>query len=190
MRLAYVWDSRRCIACRACIVACSSANYPELATDAKPNPQWNWIAGNIRAVVRENGGKPILRLLSCQHCENPPCVHSCPTGASYIDKRTGLVRIDYEKCIGCKTCLVACPYGARWLNPVTMLPEKCPGPFCSKLIENGLNPVCVEVCPAGARYFGDLDDPESPVNEVLRKHRVERMLEHVGTSPKWFVITG
>ena len=113
------------------------------------------------------------------------CVHR-PTGASYIDKGTGLVKIDHNKCIGCKACVAACPYGARWIHPVSMLPEKCPGPFCSAMERA----ICAEVCPAGARKFGDLDDPESPVNEELRKHRVERMLEHLGTEPKWFVVTG
>ncbi|MDM7274539.1 MAG: 4Fe-4S dicluster domain-containing protein [Thermoprotei archaeon] len=195
MRLAYVWDSRRCISCMACVVACASANYPEFMFKDKPNPQWNWLASNIRVVVREKDGRPEirLRLLSCQHCENPPCVDVCPTGASYIDKRTGLVKIDHSRCIGCRACIVACPYNARWLNPITLQPEKCPGPLCSRTLPE--KAVCVEVCPAGARLIGDLDDPRSPVNEVLRrykvgKYKVERMKEHLGTSPKWFVITG
>ncbi|MDM7275256.1 MAG: 4Fe-4S dicluster domain-containing protein [Thermoprotei archaeon] len=186
MRIAFVWDSRRCIGCMACVIACASANHPELMREAKPNPQWNWLGGNIRVVTRETGGRPVLRLVSCQHCENPPCVHACPTGASYIDKRTGFVSIDYNKCVGCKACVVACPYGARWLHPVNMLPGKCPGDFC---YENKIA-VCAEVCPAGARITGDLDDPNSPVNEALRKHKTERMLEHLGTEPKWFIITG
>ncbi|MEM1685454.1 MAG: 4Fe-4S dicluster domain-containing protein [Acidilobaceae archaeon] len=177
MRLAFVWDSRKCIGCMACVVACASANYPDFMENTKANPQWNWLAGNIRIIVNEMEEKPFIRLLSCQHCDNPPCVYVCPTKATYIDKGTGSVRMDHDKCIGCRSCLVSCPYNARWLNPVTLQPEKCPGPLCSKKME----PVCVEVCPAGARLFEDLDDPNSPVNEVLRKHKVEGMLERLDT---------
>jgi len=185
-RLAYLWDEGKCVACMACVLACTG-NYPELARLEEPNPMRRWLASNIRVVIREVG-KPTLRLVSCQHCENPPCVHACPTGASHIDRRTGLVEIDYSKCIGCKACIVACPYGVRWLNPLNQLPMKCPGPVCMSLIERGEKPMCVQVCPANARDFGDIDDPSSSISVKLAKYKTERMLEHMGTQPKWFII--
>ena len=186
MRLAYLWDSRKCIACGACIINCA-ANYPELMFEKEPNPMWKWLGANIRRVIREKG-KPELRLLSCQHCENAPCVTACPTGASYIEPETGLVKLNKDKCIGCKSCIVACPYGARWLHPKTMYPEKCPGPVCEQLIARGEEPLCVAVCPAEARDFGDIDDPQSNISQKIKRHRVSRMLEHLGTEPKYFVV--
>ncbi|AGT35698.1 hypothetical protein N186_06800 [Thermofilum adornatum] len=110
-------------------------------------------------------------------------------GASYIDKN-GLVKIDPSLCIGCKYCMTACPYGMRWLEPVLGLPEKCMGEECQTRIKQGLQPVCVTVCPAGARAFGDLDDPKSEINKRLKSGRVIKLLEYKGTKPKFFVVVG
>lgn len=185
-RLAYLWDSRKCIACGACIVACT-ANYPELRREDNPNPMWGWLSSNIRRVIREQR-EPELRLLSCQHCELAPCVTACPTRASYRDEKTGLVKIDYSKCIGCKSCVVACPYGARWIHPKTKYPEKCPGPLCSKIIEQGETPLCVAACPANARDFGDIDDPNSSISRKIRDKKTIRMMEHLGLDTKYFIV--
>lgn len=189
MRLAYLWDPTKCIACMSCVVACAGSNYPELNKLKEPNPMWKWLGGNIRAVVREER-RPELRLVSCRHCEKAPCVMACPTGASYRDKETGLVLIDEGKCVGCKACIVSCPYGARWLHPLERVPTKCPGPVCLDLIRRGEKPICVVVCPAHARDFGDIDDPKSSISARIAALNVERPLEALGTEPKYFIVRG
>ncbi|MEM2420555.1 MAG: 4Fe-4S dicluster domain-containing protein [Acidilobaceae archaeon] len=189
MRLAYLWDSTKCIACMACVVSCAGSNYSEIMRFEEPNPMRKWLGGNIRVVIREVG-RPELRLVSCFHCDKPPCVLVCPTRASHIDRDTGLVLLDETKCIGCKACIVACPYGARWLHPTTLLPEKCPGPVCIDIIRGGRKPICVSVCPANARDFGDIDDPNSGISIKISKSKSERPLESLGTEPKYFIVKG
>lgn len=100
----------------------------------------------------------------CQHCKDAPCVKVCPTGATY-QTEDGQVLVNKEKCIGCKMCMAACPYGARSYNPEAKVVEKCT--LCHHLQEVGDQPACVKVCCAKARFFGDVDDPESDVSKVL-----------------------
>ncbi|AFA39447.1 Fe-S-cluster-containing hydrogenase components 1 [Pyrobaculum oguniense TE7] len=185
-RLAHLWDQSRCIACGACIAACNAANY---GSATEENKTWRWLRSNIRRVEVLRGPRPMLLLVQCQHCENAPCVTVCPTGASYKDV-DGLVKIKPELCIGCKYCMVACPYEARWLDERTGLPEKCMGDECLSRVSQGLLPICVEVCPAGARAFGDLDDPSSEISRRLARSRYVRLLENKGTEPKYFVVVG
>ena len=186
MRLAHLWDQSRCIGCGGCIVACNILNYNFTTVD---NPTWGGLQTNIKRFIFNKESRPYLLLVQCQHCENAPCVAVCPTGASYID-RDGLVKIKAELCIGCKYCMTACPYGMRWLDPATGLPAKCMGEGCQERVKRGLQPMCVTVCPAGARAFGDLDDPNSEVSRRLRRSRVIRLLEYKGTKPKYFVVVG
>lgn len=187
-RYAHLWDATRCVGCGACIIECISANHPDMME--ADNKSWGWVASNIRKIEIESF-RPRILLLQCQHCDNPPCVHACPTGASYIDKSDGLVKIDPSRCIGCRYCVTSCPYNARWVHPVTGLPEKCMGETCLYIVEklHG-KPVCVTVCPAGARDFGDIDDPGSSISMRLRQSRFVRLLESRGTSPKFFVVVG
>ncbi|MEM3981682.1 MAG: 4Fe-4S dicluster domain-containing protein [Thermofilum sp.] len=186
MRLAHLWDQSKCIGCGACVAACNAANYE--STDA-PNPTWGGLRTNILRIAFDLEAKPYLLLVQCQHCENAPCVSVCPTGASYVDG-DGLVKIKPELCIGCKYCMTACPYGMRWLEPETGLPRKCMSEECLDRLKAGLQPVCVTVCPASARAFGDLDDPGSEVSKRLRGGRVIRLLANKGTKPKYFVVVG
>lgn len=186
MRLAHLWDQSKCIGCGGCIAACNAANY---SSSQEPNPTWGGLRTNIKRIVFDLQPRPTLLLVQCQHCENAPCVTVCPTGASYKDA-DGLVKIKPELCIGCKYCMVACPYGMRWLEPETGLPCKCMSMECLDRLKAGLQPVCVTVCPAGARAFGDLDDPSSEVNRIISKKRVVRLLEYKGTEPKYFVVVG
>ncbi|KUO88074.1 MAG: molybdopterin oxidoreductase [Thermoproteus sp. JCHS_4] len=185
-RLAFLWDQSRCISCGACIAACNAANY---GSSTAPNVSWNWLRTNIRRIELSNGPRPMLYLLQCQHCENPPCVTVCPTGASYRD-RDGLVKINYDLCIGCRYCMVACPYDARWFNESMWAPVKCMGEECQARIAKGEQPVCVAVCPAGARGFGDLDDPGSSISRRLAESRYVKLLDNMGTRPKYFVVVG
>ncbi|MCD8207216.1 MAG: 4Fe-4S binding protein [Bacteroidales bacterium] len=93
-------------------------------------------------------------------------MHVCPTGASYRDPDTGVVLIDKSKCIGCQYCIMACPYGVRYFNPNEKVVEKCT--LCSHLTADGEGePACVHNCCTGARFFGDLDDPNSDVSKML-----------------------
>jgi len=185
-RLAHLWDQSRCIACGACIAACNAANYN---STGRENKKWRWLASNIKRMMIVSGPRPTLYLIQCQHCDNPPCVSVCPTGASHKDV-DGLVKIREELCIGCKYCMVACPYEARWLDSETGLPEKCMGDECLSRVKAGLDPVCVAVCPADARTFGDVDDPNSIISRRLARSRYVTLLENKGTRPKYFVVVG
>jgi Fe-S-cluster-containing dehydrogenase component len=187
-RLAHLWDMSRCVACMACVIACNAANFPEYMRRGNPNPQWSWLASNIRVWWISVGGRLRVLLTQCMQCDNAPCVKACPTKASYYDPKTGLVTIDYRLCIGCKACVVACPYGARWMDPESHMPNKCLGPECERRIENGLKPVCVTVCPANARDFGDLDDPESSISRRVKESITIRLREELGTKPRNVVV--
>lgn len=140
--------------------------------------------------------------VACQHCENPACQKVCPTGATYKDD-LGRVEIDYEKCIGCRMCMAACPYNARvfnWNDPsrdpefnygdsrVAVRPkgvaEKCT--LCKERTDAGQEPMCVECCPMDARVYGDLDDPDSKVSRIRREGTARVLLEEMGTNPQVF----
>ena len=138
--------------------------------------------------------------IACQHCENPACLKVCPTGATYKDEM-GRVEVDYDKCIGCRMCMAACPYNARvfnWEEPrrdpdfnygdkdVPVRPkgvaEKCT--MCKERTDRGEEPMCVRCCLSKARVFGDLDDPDSEISRILRERRSTRLLEEKGTEPQ------
>jgi Fe-S-cluster-containing dehydrogenase component len=129
----------------------------------------------------------------CNQCDNPPCVQVCPVGATYKTK-DGVTLVDQERCIGCRYCIQACPYGARYMVPdVEVTPtgevhvaDKCT--WCYHRIHRGALPACVEVCPVGARIFGDLNDPASSVNEILRDRQVAVLKADLGTRPKVYYI--
>lgn len=206
MKLGMVIDLKRCFGCYACQLACKAENL---------TPPGVFFArclkgeiGNYPTVTRQ--ALPIL----CMQCDEPECEKVCPTQAT-IKQENGVVTIDKDKCIGCRYCVVACPYGARnfveeWKSyfPEGKLPEpleptsnpfdeyakekwtskygkgtiaKCD--FCMHRIEKGLQPACVDVCPAKARFFGDLDDPESEVSLLIKKERGFQLNPELGTNP-------
>jgi len=142
--------------------------------------------------------------LACQHCEDPACMKVCPTGATYKDDM-GRVEIDYEKCIGCRMCMAACPYNARvfnWNEPArscgfsygdARVPERSMGvmekcTLCKERTDAGEEPMCVHVCPADARIFGDLDDPDSEISKLRRSGGARVLLEEMGTKPQVFYV--
>ncbi len=185
-QLAHLFDATQCVGCQACIVACAQTNYPEMME--RGNKGWHFLAANIRKITMEQAPRPVQLLIQCQQCENAPCIAACPFGANYRDEDTGLVKIDPRKCIGCNYCITACPYDIRWSHPDSGLPMKCMGAGCEELIEKGLDPACVAACPAGARLFGDINDPSSAIARKIRTSRTARLLEHKGTKPNFYVV--
>lgn len=142
--------------------------------------------------------------LACQHCENPACMKVCPTGATYKDD-AGRVEIVYDKCIGCRMCMAACPYNVRvfnWNDPIhdpdfaygdkdvplrrKGVMEKCT--LCKERTDRGEEPMCVVCCPTHARIFGDLDDPDSEISKLRTKQNVRILLEDMGTEPQVFYL--
>ncbi|MEM5785730.1 MAG: 4Fe-4S dicluster domain-containing protein [Syntrophobacteraceae bacterium] len=175
-RYAMVIDQRRCIGCMACIAACKTEN------SVSP--------GNFRTRVVEivSGEFPNLRMEMrselCNHCDNPPCAYNCPTGATYKAK-DGTVQVKRYKCVGCKACVAACPYEARYIDR-NGVADKCS--FCEHRVIKGLEPACVATCIGKSRIFGDLDDPNSAVSRLLREVDASVMLKEAGTGPKVFYI--
>jgi tetrathionate reductase subunit B len=177
-RSAMVIDPRLCIGCQACMVACTAENGVPLGEHR------NWVRSELR------GSYPELSLHiepgQCMQCTDPPCVRVCPTGASFIGRLDGIVKIDPDTCIGCRYCMQACPYGARFFDEEAGVVDKCD--FCVRRLAEGREPACVQTCPTKVRVFGDLDDPDSEVSRLLRKHTTETRKTQAGTHPNLYYI--
>lgn len=159
MRYAIVVDLDRCTGCDTCITACKYENSLPLGVR---NTRVNVVGPTGTFPDIEQYWLPI----ACQQCENPGCIEACPTGASYRDEETGVVLINEEACIGCRACMQGCPYGVRTLNPDSGTVTKCS--LCFQYHdEPDWKPVCVADCCTGARFFGDLDDPESDAAKAI-----------------------
>jgi Fe-S-cluster-containing dehydrogenase component len=119
----------------------------------------------------------------CNQCDNPPCVQVCPVGATF-KTQDGVILVDSDYCIGCRYCIQACPYGARYLDPRTKTADKCT--FCYHRITRGLLPACVEVCPTQARVFGELGTRSSPLHRMKRMNSLNVLKPSLNTEPKVF----
>ena len=215
---AYALDISRCIGCRRCVYACVAENNqsrdPEvqwirvLSMDKSKGIDFQEADPYYQPETVPQDGRFYVPT-ACQHCRNPPCTKVCPTGATWTEK-DGIVVIDYDWCIGCRYCMAACPYGARhfnWGKPT--LPsdqvnpnmhvlgnrpreqgvvEKCT--FCIQRTRAGRYPACVEVCPVGARKFGNLLDPKSEIRYIIENKRVLLLKEELNTMPKFFYFYG
>ena len=216
-KLALVIDTRKCKGdCPDCIKSCHQEhNVPEKHNPnfKPPGPKtaqevkWLWLAtfgGAFGAEMHERTGRrkdPVMVL--CNHCDDPPCTRVCPTKATWKRTSDGIVTIDMHRCIGCRFCMAACPYGSRSFNfsdprrhlkavkpgfPTRTLGvvEKCN--FCVERLGEGLLPKCVEVCSKKALHFGDLKDKNSPASVALRGvHSITRK-PTLGTGPEVFYI--
>jgi len=177
MRYGFVIDQNRCIGCHACTVACKEEH--------------NVPIGVFRTWVKyiEKGEFPHTRrhfgVLRCNHCDDAPCVEICPTRALFR-RADGIVDFDNSRCIGCKSCMQACPYDALYIDPNTNTAAKCN--YCAHRVEVGLEPACVIVCPAQAIISGDLDDPGSRVSRIVATQKVSMRKPEKGTKPKLFYV--
>ena len=204
MRYGMAIDLKKCMGCQTCATACKLSN--------------NLPIGNWWNVVKTDGGDTIDTAkgeypncslqhypVACQHCEKPACVEVCPTGATWRDEETGIVMQDPEICIGCQSCMMACPYQVRVYNDgdpdwvldfsvgrtdafqhVANTVEKCT--FCKNLVDEGEDPMCVQACVGFARTFGDLDDPESEISKLIASREVEQLLAEQGTNPSVYYL--
>ncbi len=179
MRYGFVIDNTRCIGCHACSTACKSENEVPIGVAR------TWVK------TVEHGAYPdvsrTFQVTRCNHCENPPCVTICPTGAMF-QRPDGIVEFDKAKCIGCKACMQACPYDAIHIDPQTKTAAKCH--YCAHRVEVGMEPACVVVCPTEAIIAGDLDDPRSKINQLVSIRRLTVRKPEQGTKPKVFYIDG
>ena len=179
-KLGLVIDLDTCVGCHACAVACKEWNtggYPAPLTDQDPygaGATGTWLNRIHSYELEAEDGEPgrtVYFPRSCLHCDEAPCVTVCPTGASHKREEDGIVLVEEDKCIGCGLCAWACPYGARELDAGTGVMKKCT--LCvdritgQELEEAARVPACVQACPASARHFGDLADPDSEVSRLV-----------------------
>ncbi len=149
-----------CIDCELCKEACvKTNNVPSYGYRTTILERWRDIVGGEKETIF----MPVL----CNQCNRPPCVRVCPTTATWKDEKTGIVVMKNSRCIGCKTCMAACPYNARYFNEETRAVDKCDFCWESRLSKGETNPACVEACPADVRVFGDLADHNSRVFQLL-----------------------
>lgn len=199
MRYGMVIDLKRCFGCYGCQVSCKA----EHAT-----PPGVFFA---RVVKRETGTYPNVRKvflpMLCMHCESPPCEAVCPTGATF-KRPDGIVDIDRDICVGCRYCMQACPYEARYFHAKERFYFGGQGPtefeavgyaqhptgvvmkcnFCAHRLERGERPSCVVTCPTNARTFGDLDDPDSDVSRLIKERGGEPLHPELGTGPSVYYL--
>lgn len=191
-RFGMVLDVERCIGCYTCVVGCKAyyGTRPGVDYNAVERVEW----GEYPDAQQK------FKLTMCMHCEDAACVEACPTGASYTTDE-GVVVIDYDKCLGCGACVLACPYEERHLVKDdetnfegTVMPfeeeaaerlnivEKCT--FCNGRVQEGEQPACTTLCPAQCRIFGDVNDPESDISKYIK----EKNATHVEGTSIYYVI--
>ena len=166
-------DLRKCIGCHACTIACKAEHEIPVGV----NRCW------VKTV--EKGTFPDTRRfffpVLCNQCDDAPCAKICPTNALF-KRRDGIVDLHGDSCIGCRACMVACPYDQLFIDPNTHTAEKCN--FCANRVENDLLPACVSVCPTECRIFGDLDDPTSEVAQIAQREATTVRKPEKGTDPE------
>ncbi len=181
MQLGFLVDLHLCMGCKGCEIACKVENEVPLST-------WR-----LRVKYVDVGTFPETRRtftpLRCNHCENAPCERICPVSAlHYLDN--GIVNIDKERCIGCAGCVMACPYGAIYIDPQTQTADKCT--YCAHRVASSMMPACVVACPVQANIFGDLEDPTSNISKYIQVNQggVQVRKPEKGTNPHHYYVGG
>jgi molybdopterin-containing oxidoreductase family iron-sulfur binding subunit len=209
IRWGMVIDFKKCKTdCNQCIAACNQAHNIPKITDSAHEIKWIWEQPfkDVFPASATNYGQPDLvsmRVpLMCNHCGNPPCTRVCPTRATW-KRDDGIVMMDWHRCIGCRYCVAACPYGSRsfnWQNPRLAIAsinqdfptrtkgvvEKCN--FCEERLARGESPACVEACPEKAFIFGNLADPDSEPRRILRSRFAIQREPELGTGPSVYYL--
>jgi len=194
---AMVIDLNTCVGCNACMAACAIENQTPVWKN-----QWRTYVHDME--IGKEGGEVRRRFLPrlCNHCDNPPCMSVCPTGATHkLDN--GIVLVDDSLCMGCRACAMACPYDARFdmtnddleqgkkfygelLHREHPSVDKCS--FCAHRVMKGLKPACVETCVGSSRQFGDLNDPNDHVAKIVASGIAKPLMAHLGTRPNVYYI--
>lgn len=197
-KLGLLIDLDICVGCHACAVACKEWNVSGISAPlpdenpygTEPDGVWFNRVHSYELEALAESAQPASTLhfpRSCLHCETPACVSVCPTGASYKRAEDGIVLVDADKCIGCKLCSWACPYGAREYSPTEGVMKKCT--LCVDRIYNEQipeaqrQPACVQACPTRARSFGDFADPESEVSIKSRERNGQALMPELDYKP-------
>lgn len=193
-------DLEKCIGCGSCVRACKAEN--DVPTDeagcfrtwveryrvdplnaehpdvASPNGGYDGFTALDQA---GEGVKVFFVPKLCNHCADSPCVQVCPVGATF-ESPDGVVLVDKDRCLGCRYCVQACPYGCRYIDPRTHTADKCT--LCYHRITKGLTTACCEVCPTGTRQLVDLKNPNDPVHEFMRTHQIHVLKPQMATGAK------
>jgi Fe-S-cluster-containing dehydrogenase component/formate-dependent nitrite reductase membrane component NrfD len=177
MKYGFVIDNRKCIGCHACTTACKSEHNVPVGVNR------TWVKQVEKGEFPDT--RRLFSVMRCNHCTDAPCVEICPTEALYF-RNDGIVDFDNDRCIGCKSCMQACPYDALYIDPETSTAAKCN--YCAHRVDIGLEPACVNVCPEHAIISGDMDDPDSEIANLLARQQVSVRKSEKGTNPNLFYI--
>lgn len=177
MKYGFVIDNRKCIGCHACTTACKSEHNVPVGVNR------TWVKQVEKGEFPDS--RRLFSVMRCNHCTDAPCVEICPTEALFV-REDGIVDFDKDRCIGCKSCMQACPYDALYIDPETSTAAKCN--YCAHRIDVGLEPACVNVCPEHAIISGDMEDAGSEIAQLLARQAVKVRKPEKGTQPNLFYI--
>jgi tetrathionate reductase subunit B len=167
-------DGSKCTGCKSCVVGCK--NWHSIPAGEE---------GRIRIMDLTTGEFPAVSRwifpVMCMQCDYPPCVSVCRFDAGFIDEH-GIVSVNLKKCVGCKLCILACPYGARYMGQNGKVAAGCD--LCTDRVKEGQQPYCVETCPTEAMVFGDLDDPQSTISTLVQQEGAQPLKKKFRTHPK------
>lgn len=177
MKYGFVIDNRKCIGCHACTTACKSEHEVPVGVNR------TWVKQVEKGTFPDT--RRLFSVMRCNHCTDAPCVEICPTESLFI-RKDGIVDFDKDRCIGCKSCMQACPYDALYIDPDTQTAAKCN--YCAHRVDVGLEPACVVVCPEHAIISGDMEDSGSEIAQLLARQQVKVRKPEKATQPNLFYI--